>query len=430
MTAVSAAALLLRRFRSEGAILLLLFVLVASTSFLFAAAPRLFNRVTDDAIRYAASTATAVDRDVWLSANGTIQPGTDPGAGALTAYGEEREADFPASIDRLISDRFQGATSVRFTVPQSIVALSLRYQAGLTDASRLVAGQWPVDGGLPLQMIPTGQLPAAGNQTPTVFQAALSTAQADVIGAHVGDHFNVALDGSDPLAPKSPITVGGGVQNGGSVPIAPTEVEVVGIYEPLDTSAPEWSGSSLLQPSYKQGPAGIEAIYATVYIPAETYSRLAASSLPFHYDWHYVVDPARVDADQVGALQLDLQRLALLVSPTDGRALAATSSAVALNSVSLRTGLLGIVDGFLAERALSEIRPVDSRAGLARARRRSHRYVRDPARPTPARRIAPGTRPRGIRPAAARCAAPRGDHSRGQRRAGRTGGRGEHRAGA
>jgi putative ABC transport system permease protein len=343
VNALSAVILLLRRFRAEIGILALLFVLVTSTSFLFAAAPRLFNRVSDDAMRYAAGNALAVDRDVWLYADGSIGPGSDGGVAAVQEYGQQREAEFPSSIESLISDRFQGITTVRFTVPQSIVTMSLRYQDGLTDDATLTEGRWPVDRGMPLQMIPVGKQADQGDQAPpTVFEVALSTTEADAIDAHVGDHLNLALDGSDPLVPRTVFV------------ITPTQAEVVGLFEPKDPTGAEWSGSGLLQPTLLQGPDGPSGIRATAYVPAESYARLAASALPFHYDWHFQVDAQRLDADQVATLQTDLQRLNLVVAPTDTRFIQDLSASVNVSNVSIGTGLLQIVDKFAAQRARSE----------------------------------------------------------------------------
>jgi putative ABC transport system permease protein len=342
VSALAAAALLLRRLRTEIGILLLLFALVASTSVLFAAAPRLFNRVTDDAVRYAVAQASPVERDVWLYANGFIGAGTGGGVSAVKAYGDARESDFPTSIDGLVSNRVEGFTSVRFMVPKSIVDLSLRYQDGVTNATRLTAGRWPVDLGTQLQQIRVGQDTSGDQAPPTVFEAALSTTEADAIGAHVGDTLNISLDGSDPFIPKTAFV------------IAPTEIDVVGLFEPIDPSADEWAGSPLLQPSYKQGASGIEAIYATAYVPAEAYANLAAGLLPFHYDWHFEIDPGRLDADQVESLRPDLARLDLLVAPTDTRFMHSVSSEVTVNNVSIGSGLLRIFDGFAAQRARSE----------------------------------------------------------------------------
>ena len=342
MSAVSAAALILRRLRNERGIVLLLFVLVAATSFLFAAAPRLFNRVTDDAVRYAVNTADTVQRDVFLSANGSIGAGSDPGVAAVQAYGAQRQADFPDSIQRLISDRIAGVTSVRFAVPSSIIGISLRYQDGIMDASRLTEGRWPVDLGTPLQQVQFGQDSGGDQAPPAVFEAALSTAQADAIGAKVGDHLTISLDSSDSLTPKTAFA------------IAPAEIEIVGLYEPLDPAAAVWQGSNLVQPGLKQGPDGVVAIYATALMAPEAYPRLAAAALPFHYDWRYEVDASRLDADQVAGLQQDLSRLNLVIAPTDSNFVNATSSVVNVTDVNVGSGLPRILEAYVAQSARSE----------------------------------------------------------------------------
>jgi putative ABC transport system permease protein len=343
MTALSAIAMLLRRIQSEGAILLLLVGLIAATSFLFAAAPRHFNRVTDEAVRYAVQTASVGDRDVFLHADGRIQPGTDPGVTPVQKYGELRQGDLPPSIANLISGRFARIGSVRFAVPQTIVAVSLAYQDGLIDASRLTAGRWPADRGMPLTQIRVGDEPAPVDESaPAIFEVALSSAQAEAMGAHVGDRVAVGLDGSDPFVPKSAFA------------IAPTQLEVVGVYEPIDAAAAIWAGSGLAQPAYKQGPDGIEAIYATALVAPEAYPSLAASLLPFRYEWHFSIDPGKLDAENVFGLQTALQRLDLVVAPTDNRYLDETSSIVGLTSIYVGSGLLRVVDGFIAQRARTE----------------------------------------------------------------------------
>ncbi len=340
MRGIAAAALLLRRLRNETSILLVLFVLVAFTSFLVAAAPRLFNRVSDEAVHYSLTTAPAAERDVWINANGSIPPGAASGVSAVRTYGQEREADFPASVEHLVSDRLVGITSVRLAVQQSIVGVSLRYQDGAADGSRLVSGRWPVDLGMPLRQLLIGQKPDTASP-PTVFEAALSTAQADTIGVHVGDRLHVALDHTDPLAPTS---VYG---------ITPTDIEVVGIFKPNDANADQWTSSGLLQPTLRYGRAGLENIYVTALIPAETYPSLAAGVLPFRYEWRFQVDPAGVDENQVEALRPDLRQLDLIASLKEDRFMSATSSMVRLTNVSTRSGLLGILDRYEDQRARS-----------------------------------------------------------------------------
>lgn len=343
MASFSAVVLILRRWRTEIGILVLLFALIATTSFLLSAAPRAFNKVTDDAVRYAIATASPVQRDLVLSGTGTVKPLDGTGVAAPRAYGQQREADFPPSIQQLISGRTFGISSVRLAVPNSIVVMTLRYQDGLTDASRLVDGRWPADRGMPLQQVKLGDQNSADDQAPpSVFEIALSTDQAEAIGAHVGDRLEVRLDNTDSLIPRTAFR------------IKPTQVEVVGLFEPIDPAADAWVGNSLLQPSYKVGMEGIEAIYATGAIAAEAYPQLAAGLLPFHYDWHYQIDPQRLAYDQVATLETDLQRLNLSIVPTDDSFLKDTGSVVSLIGLSVATGLPRILDDVVAQTARSE----------------------------------------------------------------------------
>ena len=128
---------------------------------------------------------------------------------------------------------------------------------------------------------------------------------------------------------------------------APAEVQVVGLYEPLDPNAAYWDGDpSLLQVSQHGTEFPPHPIaYATAYIPAEMYPSLSSSGLPFHYSWLFEVDPQRLDAGQVARLQVDLQRLGLITG---------TPAAAPSDTVVVVTGLPRIVDRFAAERAAAE----------------------------------------------------------------------------
>ncbi len=226
----------------------------------------------------------------------------------VEAYGALRQAEFPASIGQLIRGRQAGFATVRFAVARTVADVSLRYRDGVTDATRLVAGRWPVDLGMPLQLLGVVGGPPVDLDKLTVFEAALSTATADTIGVRLGDRLQVSLDNNDPLLYRQFAT------------ISPTEIEVVGLFEPLHPDADDWAGSGLIQPAVRQGATGIEAIYAAAYVSADEYSSLyQASFLPFRYDWRYVVDAERLDASQVDALLPDLRRLDLIAPAQDER---------------------------------------------------------------------------------------------------------------
>lgn len=330
MRSLWAGGLLLRRLRTERGIVLLIVVLVAASSFVFAAAPRLFNRAADDALRHTAVVASAADRDVELRLASSIAPGAEGGVSGVRAYGDRLTEPLPSTVTALVADRILSVTTVRLYVPDPPsyeTHISLRYQDGLTDETRLVAGQWPVDHGVPLRKA-DGPDAAAD-----IFEAALSVATATEIGVHVGDHLAVALDGSDPLVRGTPFR------------IAPTEILVVGLFEPLDENAEYWEGHPDLLRAIQHGTEDAPVAWVTAYIPAEMYPSLWSSGLPFRYEWRLRVDPGRFNADQVAQLQLDLHRLGLITGSFE---VASTDSVVVLS------GLPRILEGYAAERGLAE----------------------------------------------------------------------------
>jgi putative ABC transport system permease protein len=337
MRSLWVAGLLLRRIRAERGMLVLLFAVIAATSFLFAAAPRLFNRISDDALRYAVRTSSAVQRNLVLALVSNISPGTG-GVSAVRAEGEQLAAHFPPSVDTLIIERSLRLTTARFSVthpPSYDTFLSLRYQDGMTDATRLVSGRWPVDRGVPLRStnFGAGSDQAGGGEPaePVVLEAALATAEAAEIGVKVGDRLAVTMDPSD-LA-------------GTQFEIAPTAVLIVGLYEPRELSAEYWSGDASLLHVSQAGTPDHPVAYATAYFPAEMYPSLAQDGMPFRYEWHFTIDPQRLDAGQVGELQDGLRHFDFI---------SAASAIGEPGTVEVRTGLLPILDDYAAQRSAAE----------------------------------------------------------------------------
>ncbi|HEY4227746.1 MAG TPA: hypothetical protein VGM49_05365, partial [Candidatus Limnocylindrales bacterium] len=349
MRSLWAAGLLLRRLKTERGIILLIVILVGSTSFVFAAAPRLFNRVSDEALHFVAAAARPADRNLALNVISTVTPATEGGVSSVRAYGDELTKQIPPSITAVVADRQMRITTPRFFIPSPPLLethISLRYQDGVTDATRLVAGRWPVDHGVKLHAIPPGT-PAGGgaDEPPVVLEAALSTDEATAIGVKVGDRLTITLDGSDPLVR------GGGVQenpqliNRGAFRIGPAEVEIVGLFAPLDPDAQQWYGDAGLLEVEHHGSEDNPIAYATAYIAPEEYPSIWSSGLPFHLEWRYFVDPQRLDAGQVEQLQSDLHRLALI---------GASAAGGASGTLSVLTGLPAILDRYATQRALSE----------------------------------------------------------------------------
>lgn len=337
MGSLWAAGILLRRLRSDATMVVLLVVLVAATSFVFAVAPRLFNRVADDALRHTMRTALPAERDLTVGLASSLDPGDAGGVTGVRAVGDTQAQRLPASLTSLISERTLRITATRFYVTDTAagpVHFSLRYQDGLTDATRLVAGRWPRDRGTPQPRAATSgnppPKPPGGH--PIVMEVAVSTAAASQLGLNVGDMVPITVDGSDPLLP------------GIRYQIAPTRLLVTGVFEAIDPRAEYWAGdATLLQVTLAT--MGSPEQYAAAYMPAEAYPGLWSAGMPFRYEWRFQVDPERIDAGQLDELQDQLRRLDFVTGTSEFG-----SPGVAV----LRTGLPGVLERFAADRARSQ----------------------------------------------------------------------------
>ena len=344
LRSLGAAGLLLRRLRMEQGIALLIVLLVATTSFVFAAGPRLLNRVSDEGLEHALRAAPPAERNITLELDSVLPAGVEGGVSGIRAHGELLASELPTSIASLISFRQVRFTSVRLTVldpPSYDTRISLRYQDGFTDATRLVAGRWPVDRGVPLRYPdspedgepPDGE-PPAGPPEPVILEGALSAAAAEEIGVEVGDRLAVTLDSSDRLLAGTR-----------GHRIAPAEIEIVGLYEPIEPGVEYWNGDPDLLQATQRGEPDAPLAYATAYVPAEMYPSLLPSGLPFKYEWRLWIDPDRFDADQVAQVQADLGSLRLIT---------ARSGPTVQGTVVVVTGLPGIVDRYAAQQARAE----------------------------------------------------------------------------
>ncbi|HEX2626686.1 MAG TPA: FtsX-like permease family protein [Candidatus Limnocylindrales bacterium] len=334
LTPLWAAGLLLRRLRSEAGIVLLIAVLVGATAFVFAAAPRLFNRAADDALRFAAERALPLQRDIALNMDAAISPGGG-GVDGPREQGEELTSGIAPSITRLVGSESMRITAARMPIsgpPKYETRLLLSYVDGLPDQTRLVEGRWPASLGQPLAVrelgVPvTGPLP-----DPVIVEAAVAKAAADETGLKVGGLYSVSLEGADGLIHNQ------------RVALQPTQIRVVGIYEPVDATALFWSGQDDLLRAVQHGNDDAPIAWVAAYISPDTYPDLFASTLRFHYTWRLNIDPARFDAGNADQLQVDLQRLGLI----------GNANAAGTNQVTVITGLPGLVNAFTAQRAATQ----------------------------------------------------------------------------
>lgn len=338
MRALWAAGLLMRRLRAERGIVILIVVVVAATSIVFASAPRLFDRAAADGLRQAIQAAPPTLRHLSLTLTSEIRPDAGGGVSAVRELGDRLEDRFPPTLAGVLSDRTLIVTTVRLMVsdpPSYDTRIALRYQDGLTDTTRIVDGRWPVDRGSPLRVIFERGGPGDGGPSePTVVEVALAKDAAADLGIRLGERLAVTLDGSDPLFGRF----------GPGMDLAPTVLEIVGLYEPIDRNAEAWAvDATLLQVVHggtEEDPTG----YATAYVPAESYPSLFVRPLPYRYEWRYGLDQAALDADQVAQLQVDLRAVGLTIGAVP----------VPDATVEIHTGLPGILERYAAERSTAE----------------------------------------------------------------------------
>lgn len=318
----------LRRLGQERVPALGLILLVLVTAFLFAVAPRLLGRVSDEALRAEVAGASAAVRDIQLIQERRLGTSTGDPMTAVDAVGADLEAQIPTSVRRLFVDRVYTVDTPRFRVTsptESGALLSLRVQQDVADHIRYVGGRAPTG---KLRPIPPEPGSAITPGSPTAYEVALSTASATEMGVKVGDTLQLVLDATDPL---------------NRAKLHEAAVEVVGVFEVPDPKAAYWSGDTTLErPTLKALSADVVLTNAVALVAPETYPILLGNTdqigLPLRYSWRWYVNPDRLEAGQVDDLQVGLRRMESVFPATR------VASGPASGTI-LRSGLLRFIEG-------------------------------------------------------------------------------------
>ncbi len=337
MRGIWAAAFLLKRMRVEVGMLALIVALVGVTSFLGASAPRLYNAVADAGLRDTLGDAAASRRNVELSKDLSLRREDDPSV-ALETMGSGFFNLFGDPVQALIADRQLVATTPRFSVlqpPQYTTFITLRHQSGLDDAIRLVDGRWPASTGERLDPAPIFEPSEGPSESAGRIEIAVSTTTAEESGLAVGQAFDAAVDGSDPLL-SDPLL--------GPYRI---RIEIVGLFEIDDPTAAIWYGDNRLEHVGAFYTINEAIIYATALIAPDALPDLVASGLPLRYSWRYFVDPGRLDA---GGLETATESLRRLETTFPRSTIGATGTDLPF----LRTELVAIISRYLAQRSSSD----------------------------------------------------------------------------
>ncbi len=319
----------LRQLRIERTAALGLAVLVLMTAFVFALAPRVLDAVADGALRDEVTAAAPVERSIQLVAERRVRPDPRDAMFGVRTLGERYEAQFPASVESLVEDRGHQAETSRWHIVSDAAEqhfATFRFQPGIDDRLEVVAGRLPTGA--------TSTIPYWEPDAPfevTVLEAALAEPSAEEIGAKVGDVIRFQLDPSDRLNRfllSEPM------------PSSRIALEVTGIYRVKEPDSAYWLGdTALAAPVVRAVNQDVEFKDVTPLLASDAYESYMdltePQELPLRYTWRYLVDPARLDSQTADAVVLDLRRLESVFSP---------SQAEAGDTVSLRSGLLGIVE--------------------------------------------------------------------------------------
>jgi putative ABC transport system permease protein len=325
---------LLRRLREERAVVALLFLLIAATSLAVAAGPRLFNRVSDDGLRYAVAHATAVQRNLQFLSVDRFEPGRDDPFEGVADRGSSLRRGLPGSVGELIQEDHYVIDLPRFRVagaPNLRTFVTLRSQDGLEDRVTLVGGRWPAAVPAPVAPLPGSTSEDAA--APPRFEFALSPEAADLIGMAVGDTWTTNVDPNDPA-----------LANVFPRPTTEVELTLVGRFSVTDRGDPFWFDDHALEVAGIGGSADDPIAYATGLFAPDAYADLMALGMPAAYRWREFVDGSRLDAGQVETLVPDLTRLEASYS---------TTGAIRPGSTIARTGLLDVIQRYLQQRTTS-----------------------------------------------------------------------------
>ncbi|HEX5041014.1 MAG TPA: hypothetical protein VFW95_12870, partial [Candidatus Limnocylindria bacterium] len=294
--------LLIGRIRTDQLPGLLILALVFVTALVAAAAPRLFNRVADDGLRYEIRQASVVERNLQLGRITRIEAAPGEGMAPVDEAEASVEAGLPDTVRSVISGDSTLARSIGYSIldrPSNRPGfLTMQFQDRLDEHVELVEGRMPTGemGRVPAPDLPPASVPIPEDLEALTIEVAISTSTADELEAVVGDTLEMVPDSDDTLV--GPFGF-----------LEPVVAEIVGIYEVTDPDADYWVGDrSLHQPL--RVPVGINTvlIYATGLASPDAYPGFLQTTYPMRYAFRYYVDPERMDAGMLDDLVTDLQR--------------------------------------------------------------------------------------------------------------------------
>ncbi len=326
----------LRRLREDRAPAIGLGLLILVTATVFGLAPRLIDRVGDDALHGVVAATTAFGRNIALLEEQVFPPGRATPLENIEKEGDALDKKVPASVRALVSERRTVVDSARFAIHADTPDpsfLRFRIQPGSETRIRYVAGAAPTAATERVQMpeelrqfLPQEEPPSTEPVDITVLETAISAEAADAIDKTVGDLLFLSFDRRDPLAQQSPGVVA---------------TRITGLYEMNDAADPFWyEDQSLNHVTIRTIGGDTRFIDIGGFLPPESYEALIQGGqffgTPIRTTWRHFIDPERLASARLDALLVDLRRLETAFPQT--QVLNGTLSAAAM-----RSGLLPLL---------------------------------------------------------------------------------------
>ncbi|GLH94872.1 FtsX-like permease family protein [Phytohabitans aurantiacus] len=325
---------------------LLLAVLAAGAAALVTGAPRMANDLADRALREDVRRLPTAARDLTLSQK------PQPFGDALIVARAQAELDryratLPQPLPGLIGDKWFAASTGPDRVSTRVgsgpvVDFGLRTQTGVEEAGRITSGRWP----------------ATEESAPQV-EIALSAAVARALGVTVGSVLPVTA--ADPR---------------------PLPAVVVGIFEPLDATAPVWDDMRLALEPFPGLPPDVPP--RSIAVTDHMGMTIAAERLrALSYSWRYRIDENRLDSGDLDAVTAALAQvkrqppaLSTVTSALDSnlarftdqlRAVQALLAVVQAGLLATLFGLIALAASLAVERRRSEFALLRARGGAVLA---------------------------------------------------------------
>jgi len=356
--------LIARQLRFDGVVVVSIFLAVFLSGVVLIATPRLFEETSDEALQVAVRESTPPLRNLALLNFARIGPRFDDNPLiAIKAAGDRfLEEEVPASVHSIITEHSFLLDSPQFRVsafPGDEEApfdtfLRMRYQEGVEDHTRVVAGTLPQPRD-PI-LIEVGDdcvVPgenALSQATPDDSEEAIDCEEVEVplyelavteetlaeLRVDIGDRLILTPDANDFLYRTTSL----------SQLDYMLAIEISGLIEPLNPDAEFWYDDDRLhRPRIVENPDFV-IIFATGLTTPADYRSLSSDTglASWWFTWRYFVDANLVDASSVDALLSDVRTLEANFPPALG---------LGFDQQRIATDLSDIIEGYLERRTVT-----------------------------------------------------------------------------